>query len=112
MIAKLNGIVDEIGDEWLIVDVGGVGYKVFATGRTLAGLPGRGAEVALHIEMHMREDHVHLYGFEDPTEADMFSLLQSVHGVGAQVALGIPTPLAFGYCGDCPSERRWAQTGA
>ena len=89
MIAKLRGILDEIGDDWLIVEVGGVGYRVFATGRTLAGLPGRGAEVVLHIETHMREDHVHLYGFEDPAEAEMFRLLQSVQGVGAKVALGI-----------------------
>lgn len=89
MIAKLRGILDEIGDDWLIVEVGGVGYLVFATGRTLAGLPGRGAEVVLNIETHMREDHVHLYGFEDPAEAGMFRLLQSVQGVGAKVALGI-----------------------
>ncbi len=89
MIAKLRGILDEIGDDWLIVEVGGVGYMVFATGRTLAGLPGRGAEVVFHIETHMREDHLHLYGFEDPAEAGMFRLLQSVQGVGAKVALGI-----------------------
>ncbi len=89
MIAKLRGILDEIGDDWLIVEVGGVGYMVFATGRTLSGLPGRGAEVVLHIETHMREDHIHLYGFEDPAEAEMFRLLQSVQGVGAKVALGI-----------------------
>ncbi len=89
MIAKLRGILDEIGDDWLIVDVGGVGYMVFATGRTLSGLPARGAEVVLQIETHMREDHLHLYGFEDPAEAEMFRLLQSVQGVGAKVALGI-----------------------
>lgn len=89
MIAKLRGILDEIGDDWLIVEVGGVGYMVFATGRTLSGLPARGAEVVLQIETHMREDHVHLYGFEDPAEAEMFRLLQSVQGVGAKVALGI-----------------------
>lgn len=89
MIAKLRGILDEIGDDWLIVEVGGIGYMVFATGRTLSGLPGRGAEVVLHIETHMREDHIHFYGFEDPAEAAMFRLLQSVQGVGAKVALGI-----------------------
>ncbi len=89
MIAKLRGILDEIGDDWLIVEVGGVGYMVFATGRTLAGLPSNGAEVVFHIETHMREDHLHLYGFEDPAEAGMFRLLQSVQGVGAKVALGI-----------------------
>ncbi len=89
MIAKLRGILDQVGDDWLIVEVGGVGYMVFATGRTLAGLPGPGAEVVLHIETHMREDHIHLYGFENPAEAEMFRLLQSVQGVGAKVALGI-----------------------
>ncbi len=89
MIAKLRGILDEIGDDWLIIEVGGVGYRVFATGRTLSGLPAPGAELVLHIETHRREDHVHLYGFEDPAEAGMFRLLQSVQGVGAKVALGI-----------------------
>ena len=89
MIAKLRGILDETADDWLIVDVSGVGYRVLATGRTLAALPGRGGEVVLHIETHSREDHVHRYGFEDAAEAEMFRFLQNVQGVGAKVALGI-----------------------
>lgn len=89
MIAKLSGIVDQVGEDYLVIDVGGVGYKVFATGRMLGALPARGAEVVLQIEPHIREDHFHLYGFEDPAEADMFRLLQNVQGVGARVAMGI-----------------------
>ena len=63
MIAKLTGILDSVGDEWAIIDVGGVGYIVFCPIRTLAALPQTGQPVTFHIETHVREDHIHLYGF-------------------------------------------------
>ncbi len=93
MIAKLKGILDNVGDDWLIIDVAGVGYMVFASGRTLSRLPAVGAPVSLSIETHVREDHIHLFGFWDNAELDMFKLLQSVQGVGAKVALGILSAL-------------------
>lgn len=89
MIAKLRGILDSVGGDWMVIDVGGVGYKVFASARTLAKLPAPGAEVSIHIETHVREDHIHLFGFPEPAELEMFRLLQTVQGVGAKVALGI-----------------------
>lgn len=89
MIGKLTGLVDSTGDDWAILDVGGVGYLVFASGRTLGLLPPPGGGATLWIETHVREDHIHLFGFADPAEHDWFKLLHSVQGVGAKMALAI-----------------------
>ena len=89
MIGKLKGIVDEVGEEELVLDVGGVGYLVAASARTLRALPAVGQAAALFIETHVREDAIRLYGFLTASERDWFRLLQSVQGVGAKVALAI-----------------------
>ncbi len=89
MIAKLWGRLDEIRDDAVVIDVSGVGYHAFCSGRTLRGLPVAGAAVELFIVTHVREDHIHLYGFIDAIERDWFGLLQTVQGVGARVALAI-----------------------
>ena len=89
MIGKLKGIVDEVGEEELILDVGGVGYLVAASARTLRALPAVGQAAALLIETQVREDAIRLYGFLTASERDWFRLLQSVQGVGAKVALGV-----------------------
>ena len=89
MIAKLWGRLDEIRDDGVVVDVQGVGYHAFCSGRTLRSLPAAGAAVELFIDTHVREDHFHLYGFIDAMERDWFGLLQTVQGVGARVALAI-----------------------
>ncbi len=94
MIAKLTGLLDSQGDDWLVIDVGGVGYMVFCSGRTLSSLPSAGATVALSIDTHVREDHIHLYGFANQIERDWFRLLTTVQGVGARVALAILTVLS------------------
>jgi Holliday junction DNA helicase RuvA len=93
MIAKLTGILDHIGPDGAIVDVGGVGYLVFASSRTLGQLE-LGAAARLLIETHVREDHIHLYGFVDAAERDWFRLLTTVQGVGAKVALAILSAVA------------------
>lgn len=89
MIAKLTGIMDETGDGWVIVDVGGVGYQVYASSRTLDRLPARGEAVQFYIETVIREDAFLLYGFTDKQEKEWFTLLCSVQGVGAKVGLAI-----------------------
>jgi Holliday junction DNA helicase RuvA len=89
MIALLNGAIDSTGDNYAVVDVGGVGYLVFASRRTLERLPARGSAVRLLIETHVREDHIHLYGFLDGAERAWFRLLTTVQGVGAKVALAV-----------------------
>lgn len=89
MIAKLWGRLDEIRDDGVVIDVQGVGYHAYCSGRTLRGLPAAGAAVELFTVTHVREDHIHLYGFIDAIERDWFGLLQTVQGVGARVALAI-----------------------
>ncbi len=93
MIAKLTGRLDTVGEDRAIVDVSGVGYLVFCSARTLANLPGAGDPVVLLIETHVREDHIHLYGFADSAERDWFRLLSTVQGVGARMALAILSAL-------------------
>ncbi len=99
MIAKLSGRLDQAGPDWAVVDVGGVGYLVFCSSRTLARLPAPGGAVSLLVETHVREDQIRLFGFRTSDEREWFRLLQTVQGVGAKVALSImgtlgPTDLA------------------
>ncbi|MHA1597985.1 MAG: Holliday junction branch migration protein RuvA [Alphaproteobacteria bacterium] len=93
MIAKLTGIVDEAGDDFAIIDVAGVGYLVFCSARTLGRL-NVGEAASLTIDTHVREDHIHLYGFSDVAERDWYRLLTTVQGVGAKVGLGILSALS------------------
>jgi Holliday junction DNA helicase RuvA len=95
MIAKLTGLIDAATAEGVVLDVNGVGYLVFCSPRTLARLPAKGAPASLLVETHVREDHIHLYGFADVAERDWFRLLTTVQGVGAKLAqavLGVLSP--------------------
>ncbi|HEX8262237.1 MAG TPA: Holliday junction branch migration protein RuvA [Allosphingosinicella sp.] len=78
-----------------VIDVNGVGYLVFASSRTLSSLGGTGAEVVLHTVMQVSEDDIRLIGFASGEERDWFTLLRSVQGVGAKVALAILSALAI-----------------
>lgn len=89
MIGKLKGLIDSYGDDFVILDVNGVGYVVHCSGRTLQKLPRPGEAAALSIETQVREDSIRLFGFDSDAERDWFRLLQTVQGVGAKVALGI-----------------------
>jgi Holliday junction DNA helicase RuvA len=97
MFAKLTGKIDTVFQDSLILDVGGVGYHVFTSGRTLGLIGDSGSAVSLLIETHVREDHIHLYGFSSIQERDWFRLLTSVQGVGAKSGLAILTA--------CPPDR-------
>ncbi|HZU89176.1 MAG TPA: Holliday junction branch migration protein RuvA [Stellaceae bacterium] len=94
MIAKLSGILDSVGPDGAVVDVGGVGYLVFCSTRTLGRLPAPGGPARLLVETHVREDHIHLYGFADAAERDWFRLLTTVQGVGARLALSLLSAVA------------------
>jgi len=99
MIGKLKGIVDSFGDDWVILDVGGVGYQVHCSSRTLQGLPAVGEAAQLAIETYVREEMIKLFGFGSDVEREWFRLLMTVQGVGSKVALAIlgilkPTDLA------------------
>lgn len=89
MIAKLRGLLDSVGRDWVIVDVGGVGYEVSCPARVMARLPAIGEPVTLTIETYVREDAIKLFGFLSDAERSWFRLLQNVQGVGTKVALSI-----------------------
>ena len=89
MIGKLKGVIDSYGEDFVIVDVGGVGYVAHCSARTLQALPGVGEPVTLSIETHVREDQIRLFGFLSDAEREWFRLLQTVQGVGTRVALSV-----------------------
>jgi holliday junction DNA helicase RuvA len=89
MIGKLKGILDSYGEDFVVVDVNGVGYVVHCSARTLQALPAPGEPVTLAIETHVREDQIRLFGFLADVEREWFRLLQTVQGVGTKVALAI-----------------------
>lgn len=89
MIGKLRGIVDSIGEDYVILDVGGVGYEVHCPSRVLRALPSPGEAATLSIDTYVREDVIRLFGFRSDTEREWFRLLQTVQGVGARVALAV-----------------------
>jgi Holliday junction DNA helicase RuvA len=99
MIGRLKGIIDGYGEDYVILDVNGVGYMVHCSARTLQALPAQGQPVTLSIETHVREDQIRLFGFLSDVEREWFRLLQTVQGVGVKVALSVlgtlkPTDLA------------------
>lgn len=97
MIGKLSGIIDSFGNDYILLDVGGVGYLVHCSPRTLQQAGQTGDAVSLLIDTHVREDAINLYGFKDAMEQQWFRLLTSVQGVGARVGMSI--------LGSCPPER-------
>jgi Holliday junction DNA helicase RuvA len=89
MIGKLKGVIDSYGEDFVIIDVHGVGYQVYCSTRTLQELPRTGEAATLSIETHVREDQIRLFGFQGDVEREWFRLLQTVQGVGAKVALNV-----------------------
>jgi holliday junction DNA helicase RuvA len=88
MFAKLTGTVDSVAEDHLVLDVGGVGYLVACSSRTLAQLSA-GTRANLLIDTQVGEDHIRLFGFLRADEQRWFRMLQSVQGVGARVALAV-----------------------
>jgi Holliday junction DNA helicase RuvA len=89
VIAHLSGVVRRAGADFVVVDVGGVGYMVSVSTSTRQLLPPPGGEIELHIHTHVREDQLALYGFASAAELDMFEMLIQVDGVGPKVGLNI-----------------------
>lgn len=94
MIGKLKGRIEKLDEDGLILDVGGVGYIVFLSSRSAGALGGAGEAASLLIDTHVREDHIHLYGFATAEEQQWFRLLTTVQGVGAKMALAILSSLS------------------
>jgi len=107
MIGKLTGTIDAIGTGHVIVDVGGVGYEVNASARTLRGLK-VGEAASLAIETHVREDAIRLYGFASEVERAWFRTLQTIQGVGAKVALAVLSTLSPQDLGQAIALQNWA----
>lgn len=93
MIGKLKGVIDSYGEDYVILDVQGVGYQVHCSARTLQALPQAGEAAVLSIETYVREDQIKLFGFRTDMEREWFRLLQTVQGVGARVALAVLSTL-------------------
>ncbi|MBI4789835.1 MAG: Holliday junction branch migration protein RuvA [Chloroflexi bacterium] len=89
MIATLHGKLQARGEDAVIVNVGGVGFRVRVPTRTLADLGGIGSEVQLCTHLRVREDELSLYGFSNEEELRLFETLLTVSGVGPKVALGV-----------------------
>jgi holliday junction DNA helicase RuvA len=96
VIGKLRGIVEAYGEDWVILDVGGVGYHVSCSTRTLAALAPEGEEAVLHTEMLVSDKAIRLVGFATAVEREWFRLLDDVQGVGTKVALAILSTLSAG----------------
>lgn len=94
MIAHLTGVLSATAADHAVIDVGGVGYLVGASARTLSALGATGEVVTVHTEMLVAEDFIRLVGFASAAERDWFRLLTGVQGVGSRVALGILSALA------------------
>ncbi|MCL5960940.1 MAG: Holliday junction branch migration protein RuvA [Chloroflexi bacterium] len=89
MISSITGIIKKKSSEFVVVEAGGLGYKVFVPGSTLTALGALGDAAALHTHLHMREDNLSLYGFATEEELSTFELLINVSGVGPKAALSI-----------------------
>jgi Holliday junction DNA helicase RuvA len=107
MIGKLRGIVDAVGEAHAIIDVGGVGYEVQASARTLRALE-TGKEASLAIETHVREDAIRLYGFASEAERGWFRALQTIQGVGTKVALAVLGTLSPQDLANAIALQNWA----
>lgn len=89
MISRLKGILETKAEKYVIMDIGGVGFKVFVSAATLENLPAAGQSAALHTHLNVREEALDLYGFLTQEELKFFELLLTISGVGPKVALGV-----------------------
>jgi Holliday junction DNA helicase RuvA len=93
MIGKLKGTIEEIGEDYVLVDVHGVCYVAYCSARTLSKLGSVGEACVLFIETYVREDQIRLFGFMTALEREWFNIVQTVQGVGAKVALALLSTL-------------------
>lgn len=99
MIGRLRGTIVDRGRETVVLEVGGVGYLVSVTPRTLSDLPGVGEEVVLHTHLHVREDQLALFGFGTTGDKELFGMLLGVSGVGPKVAMSILATMTYEQLG-------------
>lgn len=112
MIGKLTGRLDYRTADHVLIDVGGVGYIVYCSDRTMAALPGPGEAVSLYTDLVVREDLMQLFGFATLAEKEWHRLLMSVQGVGAKVSLAILGALGPDGVGRAIALGDWASVKA
>jgi len=93
MIATLEGILEYRGNDYVIINVGGIGFRVYVSGSTLSQVGTVKGKVSLYTHLHVREDNISLYGFASNEELALFRNLISVSGVGSKVALTLLSAL-------------------
>jgi Holliday junction DNA helicase RuvA len=111
MIARLSGLLAETAADSVVIDVGGVGYQVHLSARTLNAIGPIGGEVVLLTELQVREDAWTLFGFGSQAERDAFRALTSVQGVGGRLALAILSVLSPDELGRAISQGDKAMIG-
>lgn len=89
MIAYFRGIVAEVTESRLVLDVNNIGYQIFITSRDAAEMPGRGEEVRIHTFLNVKEDAMQLFGFLSEDDLEIYKLLLNVNGIGPKAALGV-----------------------
>lgn len=89
MIGRLSGIVGSVRAEGVLLDVGGVGYEVAMTAKSMAEMPGVGEEATLYTHLHVREDGMSLFGFSTEADRNLFRVLLGASGVGPKVAMAV-----------------------
>ncbi len=96
MIASLQGILESFSEDWAIINVGGIGFKVFLPTSTLSSLGAIGGRVKLYTHLHVREDNIALYGFSTDEELRLFEILMTVSGVGPKLGLAMLSAMDAG----------------
>jgi Holliday junction DNA helicase RuvA len=96
MIASLQGVVDAIGADWMVVNVGGVGFKVSVPTSVLSEGGVTGHEIKLFTHLHVREDELTLYGFAETDDLRLFETLLTVSGLGPKTAMGMLSAMNSG----------------
>lgn len=105
MIAYLKGIIVEVTESRLILDVNDIGYLIYISGRDASNMPGRGEEVKIYTYLNVKEDAMQLFGFLSEDDLEMYQLLLNVNGIGPKAALGVlsvltPDDLRFAVLAD------------
>ena len=93
MISSLRGRLEATGPDWAIIDVSGVGFRVYAPTSTVSALGQAGIQVHLFTHLHVREDNLSLYGFATFEELSIFQTLTAVSGTGPKLALAMLSTL-------------------
>ena len=95
MIAYISGALVSAGENYIVIDNHGMGYRIFVSGKFLEHIPAYGTQIKIYTHMHIREDELTLYGFHSEEELSVFRILIGISGVGPKVAMAILTALTI-----------------